>query len=62
MFIGSYDISKRRFVSMKPAAEALYGSLVPLNQLAQAELALLEKQLAVKQRYYKNLIEKAYRM
>lgn len=36
--------------------------VVTLNQLAQAELALLEKQLAVKQRYYKNLIEKAYRM
>ena len=36
--------------------------IVKLNQLAQAELALLEKQLELKRLYYKNLIEKANRM
>ena len=33
--------------------------IVKLNQLAQTELALLEKQFALKQLYYKKLIEKA---
>ena len=33
--------------------------IVKLNRLAQTELALLEKQLALKQVYYKKLIEKA---
>lgn len=33
--------------------------IVRLNQLAQAELTLLEKQLAYKRLYYKKLIEKA---
>ena len=36
--------------------------IVKLNRLAQTELALLEKQLALKQLYYKKLIEKANRM
>lgn len=36
--------------------------IVRLNQLAQAELALLEKQLAQKRLYYKKLIEKINRM
>jgi restriction endonuclease S subunit len=36
--------------------------IVKLNQLAQTELALLEKQLALKQVYYKKLIETVNRM
>ena len=36
--------------------------IIELNRLAQAELTLLEKQLAYKQLYYKKLIEKANRM
>ena len=36
--------------------------IIKLNQLAQAELALLEKQLAQKRLYYKKLIEKVNRM